>query len=125
VPVLGWRHPDFPAFYLRSSGLRVPHQVQDADEVAGVLRARVRPDTGVLLTVPIPVGDQLDPLRLDEALTTALAACAREGITGGAVTPYVLERIGRETEGRSVPANLALAANNARVAAEVAAALAR
>ncbi len=124
VPVLGWRHPWFPAFYLRSSGLPVPHQVQDAAEVARVLRARARPDTGVLLTVPIPVADELDAARLDAALGAALQACARDGVTGAAVTPYVLARVGRETEGRSVPANLALAENNARVAAEVAVALA-
>ena len=123
VPVLGWRHADFPAFYVRSSGLPVPHVVQTAAEVARVLRARSRPQTGVLLTVPIPEADELDPERHDAALTAALGAAAAAGITGAAVTPFVLERVGRETEGGSVPANLALAENNARVAAEVAAAL--
>jgi pseudouridine-5'-phosphate glycosidase len=39
------------------------------------------------------------------------------------VTPFVLERIARATAGGSIPANLALAENNARVAAEVAVAL--
>ena len=123
VPVLGWRHPDFPAFYVRSSGLPVPHVVQTAQEVARVLRARSRPQTGVLLTVPIPEADELDPARHDAALTAALDAAERAGITGAAVTPFVLERVGRETEGGSVPANLALAEHNAEVAAEVAAAL--
>ena len=123
VPVLGWRHPDFPAFYVRSSGLPVPHVVDTAEEVARVLRARSRPQTGVLLTVPIPAADELDPARHDAALTAALEAATAAGITGAAVTPFVLERVGRETDGGSVPANLALAENNARVAAEVAAAL--
>jgi pseudouridine-5'-phosphate glycosidase len=123
VPVLGWRHPDFPAFYVRSSGLPVPHVVNTADEVARVLRARVREATGVLLTVPIPEADELDPERHDAALDAALEAAEAAGITGAAVTPFVLERVGLETEGGSVPANLALAENNARVAAEVAAAL--
>ncbi len=123
VPVLGWRHPDLPAFYVRSSGLPVPHVVQEADEVARVLRARSRDTTGVLLTVPIPEADELDPARHDAALTAALAAAQQAGITGAAVTPFVLERVGRETEGGSVPANLALAENNARVAAQVAVAL--
>jgi pseudouridine-5'-phosphate glycosidase len=123
VPVLGWRSPDFPAFYVRSSGLPVPHVVASAAEVARVLRARSRPRTGVLLTVPIPEADELDRERHDAALTTALEQAARAGITGAAVTPFVLERVGRSTEGGSVPANLALAANNAAVAAEVAAAL--
>ena len=123
VPVLGWRSPDFPAFYVRSSGLPVPHVVETAAEVARVLRARSRPQTGVLLTVPIPEADELDRERHDAALATALEQAAQAGITGAAVTPYVLERVGRATEGGSVPANLALAANNAAVAAEVAAAL--
>ena len=123
VPVLGWRSPDFPAFYVRSSGLPVPHVVETAAEVARVLRARSRPQTGVLLTVPIPEADELDRERHDAALGTALEQAAQAGITGAAVTPYVLERVGRATEGGSVPANLALAANNAAVAAEVAAAL--
>jgi pseudouridine-5'-phosphate glycosidase len=125
VPVLGWRHPDFPAFYVRSSGLPVPHVVQTAEEVARVLRARSRDRTGVLLTVPIPEADELDPARHDAALTSALQAAADAGITGAAVTPFVLERVGRETDGGSVPANLALAEQNAAVAAEVAVALGR
>ena len=123
VPVLGWRSPDFPAFYVRSSGLPVPHVVDTADEVARVLRFRSRPGTGVLLTVPIPVADELDRDRHDRALRAALEAASVAGISGAAVTPFVLERLGRETEGGSVPANLALAENNASVAAEVAAAL--
>lgn len=123
VPVLGWRSPDFPAFYVRSSGLPVPHVAETATEVARVLRARSRPRTGMLLTVPIPEADELDRGRHDAALATALEQAAQAGITGAAVTPFVLERVGRATEGGSVPANLALAANNAAVAAEVAAAL--
>ena len=53
VPVLGWRHDWFPAFYTRSSGLPVPHRVEDAATVAGVFAARAR-DVGVLVAVPIP-----------------------------------------------------------------------
>lgn len=123
VPVLGWRHPDFPAFYVRSSGLPVPHVVETADEVARVLRLCVREHTGVSLTVPIPAADELDRDRHDAALQAALEAADAAGITGAAVTPFVLDRVGRETEGGSVPANLALAEHNARVAAEVAGAL--
>ena len=40
------------------------------------------------------------------------------------MTPFVLGRIGEATAGSSVPANLALAENNCRVAAEVAVAIA-
>jgi pseudouridine-5'-phosphate glycosidase len=124
VPVLGWQHDWFPAFYLRSSGLPVPHRVESPRVVADVLRGRTRECTGVLLTVPIPPADELAPGPLNAALDAALAACAAAHIAGAAVTPFVLERIERQTGGASVPANLALAENNARVAALVAAALA-
>ena len=123
VPVLGWQHDWFPAFYLRSSGLPVPHRVETARVAADVLRFRTRARTGVLLTVPIPAADELDPGPLNDALAAALAACEAEHVTGAAVTPFVLARIERQTAGASVPANLALAENNARVAAAVAAAL--
>jgi pseudouridine-5'-phosphate glycosidase len=123
VPVLGWRHDWFPAFYARSSGLPVPHRVETAVEVAAVLAHRSRPDTGVLLAVPIPEADELDPVALDAALTSALADADAVGISGGAVTPFVLARIAEATAGRSIPANLALAEHNAAVAAEVAAAI--
>jgi pseudouridylate synthase len=124
VPVLGWQHDWFPAFYLRSSGLPVPHRVETAQVAADVLRFRTRARTGVLLTVPIPAADELDPAPLQDALDAALAACAAEGVTGAAVTPFVLARIERQTAGASIPANLALAENNAQVAAAVAAAAA-
>ena len=124
VPVLGWRHDEFPAFYTRSSGLRVPHRVETAAEVAAVLLNRTRERSGVLVTVPIPEESALDAAELDAVLAGALADSEAQGITGAAVTPFVLGRIGTATDGRSVPANLALAENNARVAAEIAVAIA-
>jgi pseudouridine-5'-phosphate glycosidase len=125
VPVLGWRHDWFPAFYTRSSGLPVPHRVESAEEVARIAKSLTRADSGLLLAVPIPEADELDAAELDAVLKAALAECYASGITGAAVTPYVLGRIGAATKGRSVPANLSLAENNAVVAAEVAVAIAR
>jgi len=124
VPVLGWRHDWFPAFYTRSSGVRVPHRVESAHEVARVLANRSRPERGVLVANPIPEADELDAAMLDEVLSRALADCVAAGVVGAAVTPFVLGRIAEATAGRSVPANLALAENNARVAAEIAVAIA-
>jgi pseudouridine-5'-phosphate glycosidase len=124
APVLGWRHDWFPAFYTRSSGLAIPHRVESADEVARIFDARSRRESGILLTVPIPQDAELDPAELDVVLADALADCESAGISGAAITPFVLGRVGAATDGRSVPANLALAENNASVAAQVAAALA-
>ena len=125
VPVLAWQHDWFPAFYTRSSSLRAPHRVESADEVARVHASSTRPSSGVLLAVPIPEDDELDPGELAAALDQALADCDVAGISGAAITPFVLGRIAEATEGRSIPANLALAENNAHVAAQVAVAVAR
>ena len=124
APVLGWQHDWFPAFYTRSSGLPVPHRVESADEVARIFDARSRSASGILLTVPIPEAGELDAAELDGVLSNALAECERAGITGAAITPFVLGRIAAATEGRSIPANLALAEHNASVAAQVAVAIA-
>jgi pseudouridylate synthase len=78
----------------------------------------------VLVGVPIPVDAEIPAAELDPVLARALADCDAAGIAGAAVTPFVLGRIGEATAGRSVPANLALAENNARVAAEIAVAMA-
>jgi pseudouridine-5'-phosphate glycosidase len=92
--------------------------------VARIFAARSRPASGVLLTAPIPVADELDAAALDSVLAQALDECATAGIVGAAVTPFVLGRIAESTAGKSIPANLALAENNAGVAADVAVAIA-
>jgi pseudouridylate synthase len=124
VPVIGWRHDWFPAFYTRSSGLPVPHRVEDAATVATVFAARTR-DVGMLVAVPIPEEAELDARTIDEALVAALGEADATGIGGAAVTPFVLGRIAAATAGGSIPANLALAERNAAVAGEVAVAVSR
>jgi len=124
VAVLGWQHDWFPAFYTRSSGLRVPHRVESGPEVAAVFESRTRLSMGVLLTAPIPEADQLDQAFMDDVVARAVNECDEAGIAGPGVTPFVLARIAEATSGRSVPANLALAENNARVAAQIARAVA-
>ena len=125
VAVLGWQHDWFPAFYTRSSGLPVPHRVENAPEIAAIFAARSRDASGLLVTVPIPAADELDAALLDQVVQQALADCAAANVMGAAITPFVLGRIGQATAGRSVPANLALAENNARVAGDIALAISR
>ncbi|MFA5565063.1 MAG: pseudouridine-5'-phosphate glycosidase [Acidimicrobiia bacterium] len=125
VPVLGWRTNEFPAFTTPTSGLPIHTRVEDASEVARIVRASAQLGlaTGTLVTVPIKAEDGLSQSEIDQALQAALDAVTEAGIVGPAVTPFVLEHIAATTEGRSVPANLALAEQNAMVATEIASAL--
>jgi len=118
VPVLGWRTDEFPMFWCRSSGLPLPHRVEDAAAVAGVARAQYALGTsrGVLVAAPIPDDAAIPRAAVDDAIASAVASAG----TGAAATPKVLAAIAAATGGRTVVANLALAENNARIAAAIA-----
>jgi len=125
VPVVGWGTDRFPAFYTRDSGVGVPATVSSGTEVAAMLTAAeaLGHPGGVLVANPIPANDELDPAHIDAALDAALAEVEQRGLRGPAVTPLVLAAIAEATEGDSIPANLALAENNAVVATEIATAI--
>lgn len=126
VPILGLETDDFPAFYRRSSGLRVDRRVDSIADLAAAVDAHFRLGlgTGVLVANPIP-GPAEMPLDLyDQALQAALADMKAEGVRGRAVTPFLLDRLRVFTSGESVRTNLALLLHNARVAAQLATQLA-
>jgi pseudouridine-5'-phosphate glycosidase len=56
-------------------------------------------------------------------VAAGLEGAERQGITGKDVTPYLLAHLHRETGGASLRANVRLVVRNARLAAEIAAAL--
>ncbi|MEC7915402.1 MAG: pseudouridine-5'-phosphate glycosidase [Actinomycetota bacterium] len=121
VPVVGWQTDYFPAFYVRNSGLEVPHRVDDARSAARLHLSRKNlGQAGTLLAVPIPLGAELDAAEIDEVIERSLAELREQQISGPRVTPYVLAKLEEITAGESVSANLALAEQNALVAAEVA-----
>jgi pseudouridine-5'-phosphate glycosidase len=125
VPVLGWRTDELPAFYASSSGLPVTARVESAQEVAAIARTawKLGTSAGLLIGVPPPVGTTLESAVVERAVADALGEAERRGISGAAVTPFLLGAIAETTGGESVDANLALLENNARVAAEIAVAL--
>ncbi len=125
VPVIGFQTDDFPAFYSRSSGLRVPARVDSANEAARVIRAHweLGNPSGVLVCVPIPREDEIPREVIEPFIERALGEAEEKQISGGAVTPFVLARLAELTQGASVRANVALLKNNVAVGAEVAKAL--
>jgi len=127
VGVLGYRTDAFPGFYLADSGHRLDWRADSAAEVAAVMRARAQLGTdkfGLVVANPIPAADELDRALHDRTLAAGLTALSRAGITGKQVTPFLLDFFHRETRGASLTANVRLVLNNARVAAEIAAAYA-
>jgi pseudouridylate synthase len=120
IPVLGFRVDTLPLFYAAADGPPVSARVESAEEAARVADAHWQlGGAGLLLGRPPdePLND-VEPL-----IEEALAAATAEGVSGQAVTPFVLAHLHRESGGRTEAANKALVAQNARLAGEVAVAL--
>ncbi len=124
VPVIGWRCDDFPAFHAPTSGIPLSVRAESAAEVAAIARNHwALGGGGLLVVVPVPEADGIPVDELMEMVDHALGITESLTISGAAVTPAVLAQLREVSDGRTVGANLSLAENNAKVAAEIAAAL--
>jgi pseudouridine-5'-phosphate glycosidase len=125
IPAIGWRTSELPAFTSDASGIALEHRVEDAAQAARLLRLHwegLGRGEGVLVFVPPPAPVPREVV--EAAVTAALADASARGVSGKAVTPFLLEAVARATHGRAREANVALLERNASVAAEIAAALA-
>lgn len=125
VPVIAVGQDDFPAFWSRASGLKAPLRLDTAPEIARAHAARraLGLPGGQLVANPIPVEDEIPLDDLAPVIARAQARAEAEGVTGKAVTPFLLSEIFEATGGQSLAANIALVRHNARLAAEIAQAL--
>jgi pseudouridine-5'-phosphate glycosidase len=121
VPVLGWQTDEFPAFYMRSSGRRLSHRVDNVATLAAIARAQWACQLhGLVVGCPIPEAYAMDAGPLEAATEEALELARKEGIHGSATTPFLLAHVAKVTGGESIEANKALLINNARWAARFA-----
>lgn len=126
VPVIAFGQEPFPAFWSRDSGLSAPLRMDSAAEIAAAhrMRAALGLPGGQLVANPIPEVDELPREMLAPLIAQTQAEAAAQGVTGKAVTPFLLQRLFELTDGRSLRANTALVMNNARLAAGIATELA-
>lgn len=126
VTVVGMRTDEFPAFYSRQSGLHVDVRCDSAADVAAIWRAKQELGLpgGLLVTVPIPAEAEIPAAEIEPVIVQATNEAAERRLRSAEVTPFLLTRIAELTGTRSLQANLALLKNNARVAAQIAVALA-
>lgn len=126
VTVVGYGTDEFPAFYSRTSGLRVDVRCDTPQEIAAIWRAKQQLGLpgGLLVGNPIPADYEVPASEIEPVIEQAVAEAAQRGLRSAEVTPFLLTRISQLTGERSLRANLVLLKNNARVAAEIAVALA-
>ena len=125
VPVLGMGTDEFPAFYCRRSGCRVDYALSGPEEAADILNAKwgMGLKGGVLIANPIPEEYGLDFGKMEGVIRQALSAADEAGVHGKDITPFLLAKVKDLTGGESLASNIQLALNNAKVAAQIAAAM--
>lgn len=125
VTVAGYQCDELPAFYSRISGLPIDVRVDSPDEVAQIFRAQqaLGIERALLVTVPVPVEFEVPASNLERALSAALREAESQHVVGRELTPFLLSYMAQSSEGATLKANIALLENNARVAAQIAAAM--
>ncbi|MEN3615805.1 pseudouridine-5'-phosphate glycosidase [Plantactinospora sp. ZYX-F-223] len=127
VAVAGYRSRRFPGFFITDGGFDLDWSLDSPEQVAAVLAARaahgVQPGA-LIVANPLPTDEQLDPALHDRTLADGLARLAADGVTGKAVTPFLLAHFHSATEGASLAVNVRIILRNAALAAQIAVAAA-
>ncbi|GIF05880.1 pseudouridine-5'-phosphate glycosidase [Actinoplanes siamensis] len=125
VSVAGYGTRRFPGFFITDGGFDVDWQLDSPEQVADFIRARRDQEVtegALVLANPLPTDEQLDPELHDRTLASGLALLAEQGVTGKAVTPFLLAHFHSSTDGRSLATNVRIILRNAALAARIAAA---
>ena len=126
VPVVGYGTNELPAFYTSKSGFSVDYRMDTPQEVADAFTAaRGLNLGGMLVTNPIPDEFAMDPDVINKAIDDAVAEAKAQGIHGKQTTPFLLAKVKELTGGDSLDSNIHLVYNNAKLAAQIAACLAK
>lgn len=122
VPVLGYQTEELPAFYTRTSGLKVDYAIKNAEDAANIVKAKrdLGLNGGILITNPIPKEYSMDPKEINKVIDEAIVEMDEKGIKGKQCTPFLLAKIAEITKGKSLAANIQLVFNNAAVGTEIA-----
>jgi pseudouridine-5'-phosphate glycosidase len=124
ITLVGYKTNAFPGFYLTDSGYTVEHRVDSPSEIAEIIKARKAVGTLTkALVVANPVEKEMDKARHDEILASGLAKAEKEGVTGKAVTPFLLEHFHTTSQGESLAINTEIIKANCLLAAQIAVAL--
>jgi pseudouridine-5'-phosphate glycosidase len=125
VPVVGYRTRRFPAFYSVDSGLELDCAVDSPEEIASLMRTQraLGLSQGILVANPVPREHEIPREKMERSIEQALRDMAARGISGKAVTPYLLSRVVELSGGAALETNVRLLLSNVHLACGIARAL--
>lgn len=124
ISLVGYQTTAFPGFYLTDSGYTLEHRVDTPEEIAAVIKARKEVGTlSKALVVANPVVKEMDKALHDEILQSGLEKAEKQGVTGKAVTPFLLEHFHTTSKGESLAINTEIIKANCLLGAQIAVAL--
>jgi pseudouridine-5'-phosphate glycosidase len=124
ISLVGYKTTAFPGFYLTDSGYTLEHRVDSPEEIAAIIKARKEVGTlSKALVVANPVAKEMDKARHDEILKSGLEKAELQGVTGKAVTPFLLEHFHTTSQGESLAINTEIIKANCLLGAQIAVAL--
>ena len=121
VPVVGYQTDEFPAFFSRGSGLPVSARADSPEQIVAIAQAHwaMGNRSAVLVVNPLPEESSLPFNHIEVAVINAVKEADAMGVSGQAVTPFLLSRVSALTDGASLQANLDLLRCNATLGAEI------
>lgn len=127
VAVIGFQTDELPAFYTRVSGHPVDFRMDTPAEIASAFRVKRQIGLGGGMVVANPIDEEyaLDSGYINDSIGKAVAEAEELGVKGKDITPYLLDKIQKITEGKSLEANIRLVCGNAALAARIASELCR
>lgn len=122
VPVIGYLTDELPGFYTRSTQIKLRLRTESPEQIASIIRVKedLGLDGGVLVVNPIPHEYEMQKGYIDQIITRSIEEANKLNVTGKDITPFLLQRIADETEGKSLESNIQLVYKNAEVGSQIA-----
>ena len=122
VPVIGYQTEVLPAFFTRTSDIKLNTVSETTADIAAIIKAKhdLKLEGGVVIANPILESDELPKEYIDKIVLEAVKEAEENGIGGKDSTPFLLGKIVEKTEGKSLEANIKLVYNNAKVGTQIA-----
>ena len=121
IPVIGYKTKTMPAFYNSSSNSTLDHMCNKPEEIAKIISIKwdIPQKGGIVIANPIPEKYSIDKKEIDSVIEDALIEMKKRNITGKKTTPFLLERVAKQTEGKSLKSNIQLVLSNVSLATKI------